>query len=203
MLVWSKFITWSYWALILFHIDPNQETDDFFAWEWIYQNHGKLQAILNSSYFSKQTNIKTPATSESNEICGGKMYFFSWQPPLSCRLSELNSSPDRLWLYCRVCLQTKSVSGHPQPARTSRAPPCLLPGTLAWPDTSCLSWACVSPGCQQRAECHGTKTSGSSLGHGSSLTPKTRWRVEKPLCNIYVSVYFSGGQLARAWQVCW
>lgn len=137
------------------------------------------------------------------KFVGEKYTFFSWQPPLSCRLSELNSSPDWLWLYCRVCLQTKSVSGHPQPARTSRAPPCLLPGTLAWPDTSCLSWACVSPGCQQRAECHGTKTSGSSLGHGSSLTPKTRWRVEKHLCNIYVSVYFSGGQSARPWQVCW
>lgn len=76
MLVWSKFITWSYWTLILFHIDPNQERNYFFAWERSSQTHGKLQPILNLSYFSKQTNIKTSTTSERNEIYGEKMYLF-------------------------------------------------------------------------------------------------------------------------------
>lgn len=45
-----------------------------FAWKRSYQTRGKLQPILNLSYFSKEANIKTPITSESNEICGGKKY---------------------------------------------------------------------------------------------------------------------------------
>lgn len=193
MLVWSKFITWSYWALILFHIDPNQERWFFFASERNYQIHGKLQPILNLSYFSKRQTLRPIQPQKATKFRGEKYVPLFHGNHLS-PAGSVNLIPPQtdygitmeFSLKSRVVLGTLSQQEPPGPLCSSQQ---LLVCYLApWHDQTpspALAVTCVSSG-WKFGRMPWNKDS-------SELTPKTRWRTEKHLWNIYISIYFSGG----------